>query len=265
MMNETYNGVEPHQKEQMAPKARTESAESLGSRSESKTSLAGKTDDDKAGALGQVKFTKTTNESAVEIGAVDVAFAGMGKEELMKYANDPFWVRLRWALFILFWLVWLAMLVIAVVIVVLAPKCPAPAPLDYWQKGVVYSVNLKSFQDGAQQDGKGDIQGIDAEFWFLNDSYCSSSDSLFQGLMGRLKHFVYLGVNMVSISPIFKTANDNEALYGQDVVDFYEMNPAYGFPKDVKELTAAAKQEGKNYFNYSISNPEIFIWLFHFY
>lgn len=156
-MNETYNGVEP-QKNQVAPKARTESVESLGSRSESKTSLAAK-GDDKAGDLGQVKFTKNVDESAVEIGGVDVAFAGMGKEELMKYANDPFWVRLRWALFILFWLVWLAMLVIAIVIVVLAPKCPAPAPLDYWQKGVVYSVNLKSFQDGASQDGKGDIQG----------------------------------------------------------------------------------------------------------
>jgi hypothetical protein len=52
------------------------------------------------------------------------------------------------------------MLVIAIVIVVLAPKCPAPAPLEYWQKGVVYSVNPKSFQDsGANQDGKGDLKG----------------------------------------------------------------------------------------------------------
>lgn len=161
MMNENYSGVEP-QKNQIAPKARTESADSLGSKSESRTSLAGQPDD-KAGDLGQVKFTKNTDEAAVEIGAVDVAFAGMGKEELMKYANDPFWVRLRWALFALFWLAWLGMLAAAIVIVVLAPKCPAPAPLDYWQKGAVYSVNPKSYQDsGAVQDGKGDLKGFNS-------------------------------------------------------------------------------------------------------
>lgn len=159
MMNENYNGVEP-QKGQIAPKARTESIESLGSKSESRGSLAQQTEE-KAGDLGQVKFTKNTEDSAVEIGAVDVSFAGMGKEELMKYANDPFWIRVRWTLFALFWICWVAMLVIAIVIVVLAPKCPAPAPLEYWQKGVVYSVNPKSFQDsGLNQDGKGDLRGI---------------------------------------------------------------------------------------------------------
>lgn len=61
--------------------------------------------------------------------------------------------------------------------------------------------------------------------------------------MGRLKHFVHLGVNMVALSPIFKTANDNP-LFGYDVVDFRELNPVYGLPKDLKELTTAAKQEG---------------------
>nr|CAH0112456.1 unnamed protein product [Daphnia galeata] len=220
MMNENYNGVEPP-KGQIAPKARVESVESLGSKSESRSSLAAHADE-KSGDVGQVKFTKNTDDSAVEIGTVDVGFAGMGKEELMKYANDPFWIRLRWTLFVLFWIAWLAMLVIAIVIVVLAPKCPAPAPLEYWQKGVVYSVNPKSFQDsGANQDGKGDLKGI----------------------MGRLNHFVHLGVNMISISPIFKTADD-EPLYGQDIVNFLEINPSYGQLQDLKDLTAAAKQEG---------------------
>lgn len=55
-------------------------------------------------------------------------FTGMGKEELMKYAKDPFWVKLRWTLFVLFWLLWTAMLVGAIVIVVAAPKCAAPVP-----------------------------------------------------------------------------------------------------------------------------------------
>jgi len=62
--------------------------------------------------------------------------------------------------------------------VVMAPKCPAPLPLEYYQKvhyflknlniknnnhhfymqGVVYSVNAKSFQD-SDKNGYGDLKG----------------------------------------------------------------------------------------------------------
>ena len=49
-------------------------------------------------------------------------FVGMGKEELLRKANEPFWVYLRWALFILFWGAWLGMLAGAVVIILNAPK-----------------------------------------------------------------------------------------------------------------------------------------------
>lgn len=55
----------------------------------------------------------------------------MTKEELMKYANDPFWVRLRWIFFILFWALWVAMLVGAIWIIIGAPKCAAPTPLAW--------------------------------------------------------------------------------------------------------------------------------------
>lgn len=47
------------------------------------------------------------------------------KEELMKFANAPFWIRLRLFLLILFWVVLIALLVGAIVIVILTPKCPA--------------------------------------------------------------------------------------------------------------------------------------------
>ena len=62
--------------------------------------------------------------------------------------------------------------------------------------------------------------------------------------MGRLNHFVHLGVNMISISPIFKTANE-DPLYGQDIEDFLAINPTFGELQDLKDLTTAAKQEGK--------------------
>lgn len=65
----------------------------------------------------------------------------MTKEELMKYANDPFWVKLRWLLFILFWAMWIAMLVGAIAIIVYAPKCAAPTPLVWWKKGPLITIN----------------------------------------------------------------------------------------------------------------------------
>lgn len=59
----------------------------------------------------------------------------MSKEELMKYANDPFWVRLRWLFFVLFWGLWIAMLVGAILIIIGAPKCAAPQPLAWYKQG----------------------------------------------------------------------------------------------------------------------------------
>lgn len=59
----------------------------------------------------------------------------MTKDELMRYANDPFWVRLRWILFILFWALWLGMLIGAILIIISAPKCDKPVPLKWFEKG----------------------------------------------------------------------------------------------------------------------------------
>lgn len=87
-------------------------------------------------------------------------FTGLGKDELKIYANDPFWVRLRWILFILFWVGWLAMLVSAIVIIVLAPRCPTRPDLKWYHSDVAYNVYHKSFFDKSKdQDGVGDLEG----------------------------------------------------------------------------------------------------------
>lgn len=78
------------------------------------------------------------------------AYAGMGKEELMKYANSPFWVRLRWLLFVTFWLSWFAMMFGALFIIFVTPKCYPSSKLEWYQKSPVYVVNAASL---AGQDG----------------------------------------------------------------------------------------------------------------
>lgn len=65
----------------------------------------------------------------------------------MKYANDPFWVRLRLFLFVLFWVVWIAMLVGAIVIVAFAPGCPATASLPWWKKSAMMELSVGNADD----------------------------------------------------------------------------------------------------------------------
>lgn len=74
----------------------------------------------------------------------ETAYAGMGKEELMKYANSPFWVRLRWLLFVTFWLSWFAMMFGALFIIFLTPKCFPSSKHEWYQKSPVYIINAVS-------------------------------------------------------------------------------------------------------------------------
>ncbi|XP_016976286.1 neutral and basic amino acid transport protein rBAT isoform X2 [Drosophila rhopaloa] len=89
----------------------------------------------------EVKFIKGDHQNGdakIDIGTVNggkPAFTGMSKEELMKYANDPFWVRLRWIFFVGFWAIWVGMLVGAILIIIGAPKCAAPQPLPWYKSG----------------------------------------------------------------------------------------------------------------------------------
>ena len=100
------------------------------------------------------------------------SFTGLSKDELMKYANDPFWVRLRWALFIIFWVVWVAMLLAAILIIILAPKCPDRADLKWYDTDVIYNIYAKSFFDGdKKQDGYGDLEGMIQCYFIMTISH----------------------------------------------------------------------------------------------
>lgn len=88
---------------------------------------------------------------------VKEAFSGMGKEELMKFANDPFWVKLRWALFIMFWVLWIAMLAGAIAIIVMAPKCSAPEPKKTWEESPIVQIDVSKSLNN-------DLKGLESVF-----------------------------------------------------------------------------------------------------
>lgn len=94
-----------------------------------------------------MKFIAENGDAKIDIEVVKQAFSGMGKEELMKFANDPFWVKLRWALFITFWLLWLAMLAGAVAIIVMAPKCSPPEPKKLWEESPIVQLDVSDSLD----------------------------------------------------------------------------------------------------------------------
>ncbi|CAL1590089.1 unnamed protein product [Knipowitschia caucasica] len=78
----------------------------------------------------------------------EVTFTGLSKEELMKVAGTPGWVRTRWVLLILFWLGWVGMLAGAIVIIVKAPPCKPIPEMNWWNEGPLYQISdLKAFAE----------------------------------------------------------------------------------------------------------------------
>ncbi|XP_015229295.1 solute carrier family 3 member 2a [Cyprinodon tularosa] len=88
----------------------------------------------------------------------DVTFTGLSKEELMKVAGTPGWVRTRWVLLILFWLGWVGMLAGAIVIIVQAPRCKPIPEMNWWNEGPLYQI---SDIEGFSTDMKGLVEKLD--------------------------------------------------------------------------------------------------------
>lgn len=143
-------------------------------------------------------------------------FTGLSKEELLKVAGTPGWVRVRWALLILFWLGWLGMLAGAVVIIVQAPRCRPLPVMEWWNKGPLYQLgDPETFQD-SDGDGIGDIAGI----------------------QNRLDSLSSLKVKGLVVGPLHTTSADK-------LIDtnLKEIDTKYGKVEDFKKLLEAARKK----------------------
>ncbi|KAM9438786.1 amino acid transporter heavy chain SLC3A2-like [Salvelinus alpinus] len=84
----------------------------------------------------------------------ETKFTGLSKEELLRVAGTPGWVRTRWALLILFWLGWLGMLAGAVAIIVQAPRCKDIPAMNWWNYGPLYQIgNVQAFSESKNLKG----------------------------------------------------------------------------------------------------------------
>jgi alpha-glucosidase len=90
--------------------------------------------------------------------------------------------------------------------------------IPWWRQAVVYQVYPRSFADG-NGDGVGDLHG----------------------LRERLDHLVWLGVDAVWLSPIYRSPM---ADFGYDVADYTDVDPLFGGMDAFDALLDAAHARG---------------------
>ncbi|XP_045411846.1 4F2 cell-surface antigen heavy chain isoform X2 [Lemur catta] len=159
---------------------------------------------------GLVKIKVAEDEAET---AAAAKFTGLSKEELLKVASRPGWVRTRWALLVLFWLGWLGMLAGAVVIIVRAPRCRELPVQRWWHTGALYRIgDLQAFQ------------GRDA--------------GNLAGLKGHLDYLSTLKVRGFVLGPIHKNQKDDVA-----ETDLLQIDPSLGSKEDFDSLLQSAKKK----------------------
>ena len=89
---------------------------------------------------------------------------------------------------------------------------------QWWQDKVCYQIWPKSFQD-SNGDGVGDIPGI----------------------IDRLDYLKELGVDILWLSPVYKSPLADE---GYDIADYRGIDPRFGTMEDMERLLAEAKRRG---------------------
>ena len=95
---------------------------------------------------------------------------------------------------------------------------PPSRPDGWWRNAVVYQVYPRSFAD-SNGDGIGDLGGI----------------------ISRLDHLHALGVDVVWLSPVYVSPQDDN---GYDISDYTDIDPTFGTLADLDRLIAGLHERG---------------------
>ena len=88
----------------------------------------------------------------------------------------------------------------------------------WWKEAVIYQIYPRSFMD-SNGDGIGDLKGITS----------------------RLDYLSYLGIDVIWLSPVYKSPNDDN---GYDISDYQAIMDEFGTMEDFDELLAKAHEKG---------------------
>jgi oligo-1,6-glucosidase len=101
---------------------------------------------------------------------------------------------------------------------ILVAEDAAEASSEWWKRAVVYQVYPRSFQD-SDDDGIGDLRGV----------------------LQRLDHLERLGIDVIWLSPIYRSPHADN---GYDISDYQDIDPAFGTFDDFTELLDAVHARG---------------------
>lgn len=101
---------------------------------------------------------------------------------------------------------------------ILVAEDAAGASSEWWKRAVVYQVYPRSFQD-SDGDGIGDLRGI----------------------LQRLDHLERLGIDVIWLSPIYRSPHADN---GYDISDYQDIDPAFGTFDDFTDLLDAVHARG---------------------
>jgi oligo-1,6-glucosidase len=93
-----------------------------------------------------------------------------------------------------------------------------PGTAGWWKSAAVYQIYPRSFQD-SDGDGIGDLRGI----------------------LQRLDHLERLGVDVIWLSPVYRSPHSDN---GYDISDYQDIDPTFGTLEDFDALLAAVHDRG---------------------